>query len=311
MERFKLKSNLSEKQIEADVAAYLGWSAVGLPIRLIDVDEQVTGADKRYDSVIPFYIQFKKSLGLKPLRSAVRPLRGKSSKLQEIRRFRSENELQDDPTLYFQLRKKAEHAHDLQHNILLKHQKPDVSFALYVAPLYLDKDRYAEDIFAAPRYLEDPWAWRQTVLHYPLGREMLMRRYFRQPFLRNHVSITPHVQVADHEHFYAYGETGYDVSWHSPEKLEGGFSRLSDFMDLRLNQLFQGKGSSPKACIDFASRIASSIDEGKGFSFFDGEPIEQLHRYGQWLLKSHGIRQFLLCANSGEMESLSERLDFV
>jgi hypothetical protein len=45
---FKLDSELSEMQIEADIATYFGWiSPIGnsAPFRLLDIDEQITGAD--------------------------------------------------------------------------------------------------------------------------------------------------------------------------------------------------------------------------------------------------------------------------
>ncbi|MFS8054246.1 hypothetical protein QD357_15545 [Rhizobium sp. BR 317] len=46
---YLLKSQLSEKQIEADVSFYLGWCSNEMPFRLLDIDEQETGADKLFD----------------------------------------------------------------------------------------------------------------------------------------------------------------------------------------------------------------------------------------------------------------------
>ncbi|TRW25347.1 hypothetical protein FMM05_08570 [Flavobacterium zepuense] len=62
-------SELSEDQIEADVASYLGfitpfWSK---RFQLKSVNEQLTGADKLFNRFVPIYLQFKASQGLKPL----------------------------------------------------------------------------------------------------------------------------------------------------------------------------------------------------------------------------------------------------
>ena len=66
---YKLSSNLSENQIESDVASFLGyvtpfWSS---RFRLMSVDEQATGADKLFDRFVPIYLQFKVSEGLKSI----------------------------------------------------------------------------------------------------------------------------------------------------------------------------------------------------------------------------------------------------
>ncbi|MGT2514561.1 hypothetical protein ACVOMT_10265 [Sphingomonas panni] len=62
---YVIEGNLSEKQIEADVAKYFGWCAWGLPFDLRDVDEPLTGADKLSNVTVPIYAQFKKSTGLR------------------------------------------------------------------------------------------------------------------------------------------------------------------------------------------------------------------------------------------------------
>src|SRR6187397_1695143 len=111
MSRFKLDSELSEKQIEADVSNYFGWISPNhrkLPYRLLDINEQQTGADKQFDCVIPIYMQFKVSDGLTKISDykIIRKISGSSS-LQRIRKFRYDEDLYDNPTLYFKLREKA------------------------------------------------------------------------------------------------------------------------------------------------------------------------------------------------------------
>ena len=39
MTKYQIKSNLSEKQIEADVAGYFGYCSKSAPFRLLDTDE--------------------------------------------------------------------------------------------------------------------------------------------------------------------------------------------------------------------------------------------------------------------------------
>src|ERR1043166_7563288 len=122
---YYIRSNLSEKQVEADVAAYLGWcTPVGdePPFRLLDVDETITGADKLFNIGTAIYMQFKKSDGLHPTTTV--STRKNKSQLEEIREFRHQQQLEDNPSLFFQLRAKATTANDFQHNVLLAYERP-------------------------------------------------------------------------------------------------------------------------------------------------------------------------------------------
>ena len=294
---YVIRGNLSEGQIEADVAEYLGWCAAGMPFRLHHVDEQLTGADKLCDVTVPIYIQFKKSTGLHSIAS--RPIQRRrvdESALQEIRRFRAQHDLPDDPTLFFELRKRAKNAPDLQHNILLEHNRPPFSHAIYVAPLYLDRDKYWKDIFEGDRFRDDPWMWHESQIRHGWWLNSWISRFGRQPFLKGHISIAPHQRVEDHEHYYAYSQAGDSISWHSPEVLERGASRLSDFMSVRVRQLLTSgyELRSPEQCFDAARKIMETLDIVFDGVRGDGGPIEQLHQYGQWLWKEHQIRQVLV-----------------
>jgi hypothetical protein len=305
-----IKSDISENQLEADVASFLGWCSKGLPFKLIDVNEQLTGADKRLDMVIPIYIQFKKSMGLRPLPPAAGRAKAKGkqrsneSKLQQVRRFRSDHNLPDDPSLFFQLRRKAETAVDLQHNVLLSHNRPGLSYAIYVAPTYLTRREFNDDMTKGPRFV-DPWEMRPWSLHSDLVEMYWLSRYDRQPFLKNHVSITPHERVTDHNHYYAFSTAGDDVSWHSPEVLDGGYSRLSDFMSMRTRDLLLGEGTpGPEDVIQNILEVTSDLGVPIEQFLFGDTPFERLHSYGRWLNKSWGIRQVLLCADREGMNSL-------
>lgn len=303
---YVIEGDLTEDQIEADVAQYLGWCAHDLPFRLHDVNEQLTGADKMCDVAVPIYIQFKKSTGLRSVESLPIKPRSNESALQEVRRFRAEHDLPDNPTLFFELRKQAKGAIDLQHNILLAHHRPPSSYAIYVAPLYLDRRIYSEELCAGPRFLHDPWEWRFTELTTGWGLKAVLSRFDRQPFLRNHVSIAPHQRVDNHWHHYAYSTAGGSVSWHSPEILERGTSRLSDFMSLRTRQLLSPAYDlpSPEQGLEVALNFLHSVD-GAPQAKLDGDgPLDQLHGYGRWLWEAYGLRQILLLGNRDELTAV-------
>ncbi len=312
MRAYKIKSNLSERQIEADVSMYLGWCCAGMPVRLLDVNEQLTGADRKYDVVTPIYLQFKKSHGLAPLRTGVdrwvpgflRP--SDVGPLQAIRRFRSFHQLADDPTLYFQIRAKANGAEDFQHNVLLAHHRPGAAYAVYVAPLYLDKDAYYRDLYAAPRYVADPWIWKQADVLGAWGLKTWLSQLSRLPYLKNHISIAPHERVTDDRHFYAFSSAGDEVSWHSPELREGGLFRLSDFLVERLSDMMFNEERLAEPADGL--QVAISVLEGLGVDPADilrGETsFDRLQSYGKWLHNAFGIRQVLMCTERKTLQTL-------
>lgn len=74
-------------------------------------------------------------------------------------------------------------------------------------------------------------------------------------------------------------------------------------MSLRTRQLFLSDYElpSPEEGLDVARQFLNSTDRADE-AFFDGDaPLEQLHRYGQWLWKEHGIRQILLLGRREEL----------
>jgi len=298
MTSYIIRGNLSEKQIETDVAMYLGWCSAGLPFQLLDVNEQLTGADKLFDVVMPIYLQFKKSTGLKPLTAALSRRRANESALQRVREFRRQHQLDDDPTLYFQLRAKAEHAADLQHNVLLAHHQPERSYAIYVAPLYLDRQSYYDELTRGPRFMGDPWRWSDSEIWHGGERLAWLSRFDRQPFLRNHVTIAPHERVADHKHYYAYSDAGDAVSWHSPTMVDGGDARLSDFMSQRVRQFLLSEDKpSAQAGLQAARRALDELNMSSEVPLDEGEPLDSLRRHGLWLWKTYEIRQILICSS--------------
>lgn len=205
--------------------------------------------------------------------------------------------MNDDPTLYFRLRDKAKTAIDFQHNILKKHHCPPNSYAIYVAPLVLDKTAYYQSLFNScfDRYLSDPFYWR-------LNDKDSFQLIRHIPFLKNHVSIVPHEKVHDSDHYYAYSQAGTDISWHSPSILEHEPRRLSDF----IYNVFEDKKREEGYTIQ---KIANNIIEiikkyqfespFREFPFreYEGEPFLLIKKYGEWLKVNYNIKQFLIVRN--------------
>ena len=300
---FKLYSDLSEKQIEADVATYFGWITPrgrNAPFRLLDIDEQLTGADKLFDQVIPIYMQFKVSEGLTKLPNGFLsrdlPFPFQLSPLKRIRTFRSRESLFDNPTLYFKLRAKAKTATDFQHNILSKLANTGNSHAFYVAPLTLSKSRYEETLFSSTdRFLDYPF-------HFIDGIEIRQERWSSYlglvPFLRAHVSIVPHENVSTDEHYYSFSPNGTDIAWHSPRLIGSRISRLSDMMQQIFHTAFSGGINNWITPREFLSLIANmdrqNIDEQPSSVNDDNYGINQLINFGRRLYEEFQIRQLLL-----------------
>ncbi|MFB2700272.1 hypothetical protein [Aeromonas veronii] len=305
--KYYIKGNLSEKQIEADVASFFGWCTPPeerSPFRLLDIDEQRTGADKLYDRATAIYMQFKKSNGLKSTKIVKPSTRKGRSRLEDIREFRDRHELDQDPTLFFQLRAKAKTALDLQHNVLLAYERPYWSRAIYVAPLLLNKSDYHAALHnSANRFLLDPFFYR---IRHSVYQQHWVSHFGTVPFLREHISIPPHERVADHNHYYAYSEAGVDISWHSPSIIEREPSRLSDFTV----KLFRTAITHEDSMLSI-EKLASHIEEISsrfGFTNENGSKnnsaIEYLGRHGRWLRETHGIHQFILLGNSKILDDL-------
>jgi len=299
----KLESELSEKQIEADIATYFGWITPpvnDLPFRLKDIDEQVTGADKLFDLVIPIYMQFKVSHGLTMLRgnivsntfSFIFKLKG----AQRIRAFRSREGLFDNPTLYFKLRAKAKTAVDFQHNILMKLANRGNSHAFYVAPLTLEKRSYEELMFnSSSRFLDYPFQFPIiTAIH----QERWISYFGFVPILRGNISITPHEMVSTDQHYYSFSPNGTDIAWHSPQIIGNGIYRLSDRMNVIFSQAFN---YGPNSWVKLDDYLPPLLKDD-AFNFFkpdnESSEIENLSNFGRALYNKYEIRQFLFLGRS-------------
>lgn len=240
----RIPSELSEYQIESDIASYLGyitpfWSKRH---RLISVNEQLTGADKlffgaseRNKRFVPIYLQFKVSQGIDPQGGFIR--RFSNSDLARIVRSRSAKNLDGDPILYFRLRRPSRTAIDLQHNVLHSLHNPPLQYSLYVAPLTLHNEEYVRllEVSWYHRFFSHPFEFADVNVFDNIQRTSISLG--SNPFLRGHISIPPHAKADNDHHYYSYSRNGSDVMWHGGDLVPGDF-RLSTQLAKIFNNMY-------------------------------------------------------------------------
>lgn len=290
MAYYDLKSEISENQIDKDISSYITWCTptnTTPPYLLLDINESITGADALFDVGACIYLQYKKADGL--TKWDFPKLRKNASKKQSIREFRSKQKLNDTPSLFFQLRRKANGASDLQHNVLLAHHKPPTQHAIYVAPTFLSFSAYRKALFHSA-LVGSVFKYCRVQIHGNLS-------FLKVPFLNAHVSIPPHIRVNHHDHYYAFSTSGDDISWHSGEVIEQRFSRLSDYLSNFFSEtLFSENGRLPLDRL--AEQIPLDFYPQEIFPWSgDASPLEKLSAHGRWLRKKYSIQQFILLAS--------------
>jgi hypothetical protein len=296
MTSYEIDSDLSERQIEADVASYLGHvSRFFGEFRLLDVDEQEPmWADKSLTwEGVAYFFQFKKPVGLKP---ATGPIAAEKDERQRqgIRRFRSENDLDQVPySVCFELRRSPSNA-PLQHNVLFNYERPPTSRAVYVCPLVLDDAMYRLLLQQDIGSLSAPFVeWRSQY-----GRDALSlaRAAELSPFLRGHASIVPHDHVETWEHHYSFSRQATDIAFHDTQVLEGSARRLSDFVAEEIRRRAGNKEplSSPLTLARCLSECAEeTIRDDLGEPARDNA-IDWLVQHGRLLSDRFAIRQMIL-----------------
>lgn len=296
---YELPVELSEKQIESDVSNYFGYlsscAASFGRFRLLDVDEQVTGADKSFvDGAMAYYLQFKKPCGLRPVTPAEtsKKLPSNASTKQQMRRFRHVEKLDQEPySICFHLHPLAKTATALQHNILLSYEKPPHSRAIYVCPLELTSVKYmasmtphCEDMYP---FLFHEFQWIRHGAHVAHAARSL-------PYLRGHAAIVPHAIVSSADHYYSFSYHATDVAFHSPINLSPGPTRLSDYVGAEVEQILAAdtKPTVGQLVAGLRETAAAWIEPGDGLDADDD--FGWLHKHGLLLRQKHGIRQMVL-----------------
>ncbi|OCH16911.1 hypothetical protein A6E05_15455 [Aliivibrio sp. 1S165] len=301
MSKIIIKSNLSEKQMEADVASYFGWVSNGLPLRLMDTDEQLTGADKVfYDQALAIFMQFKVAKGIKPISEIKRSNRNNKGKEELIREFRHDNDLNDQPTFYFELRAKAKTAKDFQHNILLDYANTHWSVGFYVAPTHLDATEYYNSLFTSTSKcsLSSPFLYEERKYYY--SENSWIEDVGVIPFLNEHVSIVPTERVDKHTHHYSYSKTGADIAWHSPYVVTRKPSRFSDVLkSVYRNRVLSGELLTIKD-IDRNFEISGDFESSE-------DNFDNIRVKAELLYEQSGIKTFLLLTNKEFIKKMQQR----
>lgn len=289
---YEFPCELSEKQIEADFAAWLGHISTFLgEYRLLDVDEQKTGADKQLNHEgLAYYFQFKKPTALRPLTKSTTPTRREDSR-RTIQRYRHENGLEQTPhSVCFQLRAKAANAVDFQHNILKKLDASEGSRGLYVCPTEFTANGY----LSALRRDQFEWLYwdRRGRWLIEAGSQHVVRAAETSAFLRGHAAIQPHIAVTNHKHHYSFSAQATDIVFHSPEFVAPGPSRLSDFV---VAEIRRRQGEERWTSIDELAASRAQLAREFGIDEPQGETAtERLRAFGRALHQQHQIRQVLL-----------------
>lgn len=289
----QIVSQLSENQVESDVASYLGyitplWSK---RYRLIKVDEQLTGADKLFNRFVPIFMQFKVSHGLNPTGTILQ--RFQNAPLSKIVSYRKANNLSGNPILYFQLRRKAKTAIDLQHNILHKMHQPPHQYAMYVAPLTLNDKEYYDmmNVGWYHRLLpHEPFSYRDQEMHDTISAKNITLG--NNPFLRHHISIPPHYNVSTHEHHYSFSLTGADLAWHSGEMFNDDF-RLSTQMN-RILTSFYNNDNFGTTQEEFLAFIRDYKNEEDDKNDRDNFPVQEIRNFAAALKSNYNITLMFL-----------------
>lgn len=307
---YEIPSGFLEKQIEADVAGYFGYMSplFGKRLRLLDVNEQVTGADKKhYRNGVAYFFQFKKPIGLKSTSDLKLPIgkRKNESKLMEIRRFRDANSLDQTPySICFPLHgDAATPVNELQHNVLHGYEMPPHSRAMYVCPTSLNYKEYEESL-SEPiwrRWRGNPFLYHQGQTVWGLGAAS---EIFSAPFLRGHATVIPHVQVTSHDHYYSFSKHATDIAFHSPEILTQGPARLSDFLQTEIMRIFR----EAEATIPIAGLAQKLYEQSLSWAQDrisypnDNDPLEWIQQHGKILRERFGVRQVIVLADEERLQ---------
>lgn len=313
MTNYQLESNLTENQIEADVATYFGRLSpfFGQSLRLLNINEQATGADKLHKTRgIAYYFQFKAPIGLKSAASLKLPItaRKNESKLMGIRRFRHSERLEESPySICFGLHdNKPPTVNQLQHNVLFAHEKPPFSRAMYVCPTELSEKSYVDE-------MQLPW-WRRPFarpFHRDEARQLIVGQACHAlstaPFLRAHATVIPHALVTSADHYYSFSKHATDYAFHSPMVVDNGDPRrLSDFLSKQVEGIF-ADDESTALLGDLVKQIYTGERENILGIQLDlpelGNEITWLQSYGKEIKRKYGIRQIIALVDNRDFNN--------
>lgn len=305
----RLDANYTEEVVGFALESFLTLVSFPRPLFTIEPfsqsEERRLGADARLHARIrgfrPFYMQFKKPAAYTEL---------SPSRMVKDRRTLG---LEVEPhSLFFPLRKKAEHHSDFQHNVLfnlgIMLRQANMGDAAYVCPLFLDRSAYRHQLHWSGvrqwlRFWDDA-PWRRGSVDVNLQSGVI--RFDRTLLFAEHITIPPHALVTDAKHRYSFTEAGAQVCFHSPEAVPEGPELLTKFLTRISNGfLTDGPKLRPNDSIGYLRKLVEIADESYGVDRpFEDDPIGAWMAWGNHLKQVHDIDQFALVRWESEPEEI-------
>lgn len=294
-------SNLITPDFTEDLVGFMIQSMLTIvrfpraPFALVPLskrDEIIYGADALIDSISPLYIQFKRSFAYPDF---------STSKI--IKDRRSLKSAYAPRALFFELRAKKPEHKDLQHNVLLDLKlNLDTSGkgrAFYTAPLFTNRSAYLLAVHMSSIFSWRPWHWFMHDPFYEHSQNIVSStgsiRFQNVPILKEHITIPPHVRVKTHRHRYSYLESGREVCFHSPTKLDNGQNlgqAIYDFLKFRDGQPTTEMTSFSES-ITLLNQLKQNLYESNTLDRSDSI-INSWADFGEKLRMDFDIYQFVL-----------------
>jgi hypothetical protein len=255
-------------------------------------DEVIYGADSYIDSISPLYIQFKRSFAYPDYSTS------------KIIKDRKNLKASCSPrTLFFELRDKQPKHKDYQHNVLFDLKtKLDASGkgkAFYTAPLFLNRTAYLLAVHMSSILSWRPWHWLMHEPFYEQTRNILTPtgsiRFQNIPILNEHIVIPPHTRVTTHKHKYSYLESGKEICFHKPTKLNNEQTlgqTIYDFLKFR-----EGQPTTEMTNLLESSSLLDDLQSelfGQNHNMINQSLINRWIDFGERLRTDFDIFQFML-----------------
>ena len=270
-------------------------------IPFLKSNEVKFSADAIVESVSPLYIQFKKSFAY--------PKDSKSKLITD----RNKLKVNCSPKiLFFNIKGKRIKQKDYQHNVLfdlkIKLDDSDQGEAFYTAPLLLNKGQYLKSIIESNfqskfRFMN---SFRNAPFHLKAQNIITSAeiiKFANMPILDEHIVVHPREKVTSHKHRYSYLETGNDVCFHEPTKLE-----INQILGQTIYDYLKIQNGQPTRKMTNLQKSASLLNTLQNELFEENKLeqseciIERWLKFGEKLKIEYDIFQFMLVKINYELK---------